>query len=313
MSYESPERQLAQAMDQDPVRGLDLELCDPTWREVFENGKIHRKLFYATPRPPFPVFGDEKTFQAVIVHNETSSDEELWSPWYLSTFIAPHPGSLATEQEQQDRFFAPLEKALEPMDLRSIESEIFLRHFVWANPGYEQIDKESASILWRDCGGREVPMKEFYETTDRSRDLRHICVGVTANLARLLWDESLTGGSKEDLKEELRQYGEQLADMGIVESMHVGQHTGINKRLPGVMAEYVAGQLLRYTGFNGKSRTQAKPIMEEFEITPGVLDTDNDLPEPVESYYVDGWAVANAMDFLDCEEEVKKMVKEHSQ
>lgn len=161
---------------------------------------------------------------------------------------------------------------------------------------------------WREVGGRMVPRGDFYDADPRAKQIRDICVGLTANFARLLWDKSLADEERQALKAEMQSSGEQLTALGITASMNMGRKQQTYQRNPVVFAEYVAGQLLPYTGYNPRSEESVEPLVQEFSVEDGLVDSSEGLPQALEDFYVDGWIVVNAMDFLDCEKEVRAQV-----
>lgn len=163
---------------------------------------------------------------------------------------------------------------------------------------------------WREVEGRMAPRSDFYDADPRAKQIRDICVGLTANLARLLWDKSLaTDEERQALKAQMQLSGEQLTDMGITANMNTGRkQQTYRRRNPVVFAEYVAGQLLPYTGYSPRSEESVVPLVQEFSVDEGLVDSSEGLSPALEDYYVEGWIVKNAMDFLDCEAEVREQV-----
>lgn len=161
---------------------------------------------------------------------------------------------------------------------------------------------------WREVEGRMAPCSDFYDADPNAKHIRDICVDLTANFARLLWDKSLaTTEEREALKAQMRLSGEQLTALGITPNMNTGRKQQTYRRNPVVFAEYVAGQLLPYSCYNPRSEESVEPLVQEFS-DDGLVDSSEGLPQALEDFYVEGWIVKNAMDFLDCEAEVRKQI-----
>ena len=162
---------------------------------------------------------------------------------------------------------------------------------------------------WKEVNGRMVPSSDFYEMEPRAKEIRDICVKLTTHFARLLWDKTLVGqADRAAIEAEMQSCGEQLAELGVVPNMNLRRKQETYRRKPTVFAEYVAGQLLPYSGYQPRSEESTSPLSEEFEIDEGLVDISEGLPKALENYYVDGWIVKNAIDFLDCEPEVRAAV-----
>lgn len=167
------------------------------------------------------------------------------------------------------------------------------------------IDPSPAETRWREVRGRLAPRSDFYDMDPRAKQIRDICVGLTANFARLLWDESLTTDEeRQALKAEMQSSGEELAALDITEKMHMGLEERTYLRNPVVFAQYVAGQLLPYSGHSPRSEDSVKPLVQEFSVGEGLVDSSEGLPQALEDLYVHGGIVQYAMFYLDCEAEV---------
>jgi hypothetical protein len=158
---------------------------------------------------------------------------------------------------------------------------------------------------WREVEGRMAPRADFYNSDPRAKQIRDVCVQLTTNLARLLWDKTAkTDEARQTLEADMLACGEQLTLLGITPSMNMRRKQQTYHRNPVIFAEYVAGQLLPYSGHKTRSEEAVIPLEQEFEVEDGIVDTSNGLPSALEDFYVDGWIVKNAMDFLDCKEVV---------
>jgi hypothetical protein len=102
--------------------------------------------------------------------------------------------------------------------------------------------------------------------------------------------------------------GEELTTLGITANMNTGLEQQTYRRNPAAFAAYVAGQLLPYSGYNPRSEHSVKPLVQEFSVDDGLVDSSEGLPPPLKEFYVNGWIIKNAMDFLDCEAEVREKV-----
>lgn len=161
---------------------------------------------------------------------------------------------------------------------------------------------------WKEVEGRMAPRSDFYDADPKAKQIRDICVELTANFARLLWDKTVTDEERQALKEQMQLCGEQLTGLGITPNMNTGRKQQTYRRNPVIFAEYVAGQLLPYSGYSPRSEDSVEPLVQEFSVDDGVVDSSEGLPQALEDFYVDGWIVKNAMDFLDCEAEVRQQV-----
>lgn len=150
--------------------------------------------------------------------------------------------------------------------------------------------------------------KHAYESFPRSKKLRDLCLVITTNMARFLWDESLTFEEQNVLEEQSRKAGEQLVELGIYPNIHVDRkpRTFLRKG-PIMLAEFVAGQMLPESGYVPRSEQSMKPIVEEFNQAEdgnlAIIETEQ-APTPYIGFIADGWMVANAMRVLDAAEEV---------
>lgn len=168
---------------------------------------------------------------------------------------------------------------------------------------------EQGSHLREIEGGHIRPTKLFYEKNPRSKLLREIGVNVTANLARILFDKSVDDAERQKLLADLRARGEELTELGIKPDIHVGRRERTFYKSSVIMAEYVTGQLLPYTGYQPASEQQIKPVIQEFNESDDsdnyVIAVNEQTPAKLEQFWVDGWIVGNAIAYFDCEDEVQ--------
>jgi hypothetical protein len=150
-------------------------------------------------------------------------------------------------------------------------------------------DKFLKELMW------PTHTKLFYERNPRSKQLREICIGVTAALGRLFYDPTATNKvERERLLAELKAEGEQLSELGIKPDMHLEKTWETFHRNSVVMAESIAGELL--------STCRLVLGQEPLPINP-----ESGEETPLEQFLVD--AVGTATSELDCEEEVKRIAK----
>lgn len=144
-----------------------------------------------------------------------------------------------------------------------------------------------------------------FKKNKRADAIRNECIVITRNMARMLWDDSLSKEDRQNMQNESYQAGQHLAEFGITEGIHTARRQKTFWKSSLITAEYVAGQLLPYSGYKPRSEKSLKPIFEEFTIVEDdqVIETKM-MPQRITDFFVDGWIVFNAADSLDCFEEV---------
>ena len=161
----------------------------------------------------------------------------------------------------------------------------------------------------REIDGFICHTKASFEKNPRSKAIRDISVGITRSLAQLLWDKTLAEDDREVLKSSSQQLGESLVALGITQSIHVGRKPKTFWRTPVVVAEFVAGQLLPYSGYEPPSEKKLEHLIAEFNHLEGGIEDyaiqTEQAPNRLVDFWVDGWIVGNAIRELDCYEEVR--------
>lgn len=153
--------------------------------------------------------------------------------------------------------------------------------------------------------------KEFFESKERSSELRRICVEILQ-----LIDNVLSGKILEQERPQtysrLEQLNGALLSLGIGAKMHVGRKETDFKRNPIKAAEYIAGQAIQFTGQDMKSALELHPQIGEWSeesISVGEAETaymqQGKVPEHIAELRSRFGMIGVLADMLDAADEVK--------
>jgi len=120
----------------------------------------------------------------------------------------------------------------------------------------------------------EIPhlSRKNFNSTERSRNLRDICIQILQRAKELLLNEDIADDEDVRLRlhSELEHLGGQLLALGITEAMHTEEpHPDFSN--PVILAEQLAGQVIRLSASDLPSRSHTMPIVQEFSETKNIV------------------------------------------
>lgn len=139
------------------------------------------------------------------------------------------------------------------------------------------------------------PNRDFYLSNPRSTELRGVSLAVIKCLYSLLHvPEIIQDVEKQrEIYAELEAHNSRLIELGITPDMQVELDPEVYRQNPVIMAEWVAGQLIPFTGRRIVSEAEVLPMIQEFSefsvgikgvIRADVIDGHN-LPAKLEDFW----------------------------
>lgn len=147
--------------------------------------------------------------------------------------------------------------------------------------------------LWR-------PTREFWASEPRSSKLREVNLAIANRVLDLLHDPEVMRDSDRQhrLYTELEALNGELIELGVTPDMQVDLPVETYGTDPVIAAEWIAGQLIQFTGQRLVSEQEAQPIIGEFvDGRFGVLESEP--PEKMWSYFDASMIVGNMRTLLD--------------
>jgi len=124
--------------------------------------------------------------------------------------------------------------------------------------------------------------KEQFNSNERSQKLRNISVGILRRAKELLLDDEIANDNdaRMRLHSEIEHLGGQLLGLGITEAMHIGEPNPDFSN-PVILAEQIAGQVIRLASGDLPSRQNTIPMIQEFSEEKKVIgDLRTDTLDP---------------------------------
>lgn len=148
------------------------------------------------------------------------------------------------------------------------------------------------------------PTREFWASDIRSATLREINLAITNRVLDLLHDPEVMQDTdrQHELYTELEALNGELIELGITPDIQIDLPVEVYYQDPVIAAEWIAGQLIQFTGRKVVSEQEAQPIIGEFvEGQFGVLESEP--PERMWRYFDTSMIVGHMRTLLDLTDE----------
>lgn len=152
------------------------------------------------------------------------------------------------------------------------------------------------------------PTKKFYESDPRSSQIRQVCIPIIKVIYRLQLDPEIAENfdMRSDLYAQLEVLNGNLIDLGIEQHIHRGKSLEVFQANPVTAAEFLAGQLIPFTGRKIVSEKEAMPSIQEFtaeKVGQTRMIESRDLPQKMEDFRTTRAVVAFIKNAFDVEVE----------